>query len=107
MIDPGELRCPIIITSESTALTASGEQQKLFTVICNTWSKITPLTSKEMYALGSGFTEEVSHKVLIRYRTDVKRGMQIAYRGATYKIQLVQDPTMMREELNLICLENQ
>ena len=106
MIDPGQLRCSIIITQKSSAVNEYNESTGQFDAVLQTWSKIAPLTSKEVYALGSGFSEQATHKVTIRYRDGIKAGMQIAYRAQTYRIQLVSDPDMTRAQLDLICLEN-
>lgn len=108
MINPGDLRNPIVISSQSTTMDEGGEPIEAWDTVLEAFSKIAPLTSKEVYALGSGFTDQATHKVTIRFpNVTIKPKMRVAYRSTTYRIQLVSDPDLMRTQLDLICLEDQ
>lgn len=74
-------------------------------VLC-TWAQIAAVTSREVYALGAGFDGQVTHKVTIRWTaTPITAGMEIQYGTRTFRVQAVSDPTELRRELDLLCLE--
>lgn len=75
-------------------------------LVFQTWAQIAAVTSREVYALGAGFTGQVTHKVTMRWTaTPIAAGMQVLYDGRTFEVQSVSDPTEMRRELDLMCQE--
>ncbi len=74
-------------------------------VLC-AWAQIAAVTSREVYALGSGFDGQVTHKVTMRWTsTPIATGMLVLYDARTFQVQAVTDPTELRRELDLLCLE--
>ena len=74
--------------------------------VLSTWAGIAAVTSREVYALGAGFDGQVTHKVTIRWvSTPITAGMVVLYGTRTFRVQAVSDPTEMRRELDLLCLE--
>ena len=67
---------------------------------------ISVISGKEIYALGPGFTAQVSHMVRIRFpAVDVAAGMKVIYGARTFLVQFVSDPDEDRRQLSLVCLE--
>lgn len=101
----GKLNRRICIQSPSTTTDAFGSPLSTWTDVVTTWASIAAPTSKEVYALGAGFTAQVTHKIVIRYRECITSAMRINYRGRIFQIQAVSDPKEDRVELALMCLE--
>jgi SPP1 family predicted phage head-tail adaptor len=106
-MEAGQLKRPIAIESPSTTQDSFGQPTDTWNTVCSTWSAITAVTSKEVYALGAGFTAQVSHKVTIRYNESlcIEAGFRILYRDRIFLVQTVSDPDEQRVQLNLMCLE--
>lgn len=101
------LRYPITIESPSTTQDSFGQPTNTWNTVASTWASIKAVTSKEVYALGAGFTAQVSHKVTVRYNAAlcIEAGFRILYRNRIFQVQTVSDPDEQRVELNLMCLE--
>lgn len=104
-IETGKLNRRILIQQQSGTKDDSGHRADQWADVVSTWASITAPTSKEIYALGPGFTAQVTHKITIRWRPGVSAGMRIIFRGRTFQIQTAGDPDEGRVELNLMCLE--
>jgi SPP1 family predicted phage head-tail adaptor len=106
MIASGRLNRPITIEAQSTAPDSFGQPQQTWATVLSTWAGIGVVTSKEVYALGAGFTSQVTHKITMRFPTPaITTAMRVVYRGRTFIIQTVSDPDEDRREMHLICLE--
>ena len=101
------LRYPITIESPSTTQDSFGQPTDTWNTVCSPWADITAVTSKEVYALGAGFTSQVTHKIVIRFNPSVciEAGYRVLYRNRTFLVQAVTDPDEQRAQLNLMCLE--
>ena len=74
--------------------------------VLSCWSRITAVTGREIYALGAGFTSQVTHKVAIRNPgVAIGDGMTIAYGARTFRVQAASDPDELGRELDLMVLE--
>lgn len=106
-MEAGLLRRPITISSPATTQDAFGQPLPTFNTVCNTWASINTITSKEVYALGSGFTSQVTHRITVRYNPDVviKAGYLITYMARQFQVQAVSDPDESQRQLNLMVLE--
>ena len=105
--NPGELKRKITIQSPSTTQDSFGQPTDTWDTVANTWAAINAVTSKEVYALGAGFTAQVTHRVTIRFRRDlcIQSGYRILYRDRIFRVQAVSDPDEERVLLNLMCQE--
>lgn len=104
-LEAGDLNRRITIQSGTSAKDPFGQPFIAWRDVCGTWAAIRTVTSKEVYALGAGFTSQVTHTITIRYRPDISSTMRIIYRDRTFLIQAVSDPDEGRVQLNLMCLE--
>jgi SPP1 family predicted phage head-tail adaptor len=107
MIAAGCLRHRIVIQQNSGAVDAEfGSQTDVWTTVRGTWADISTVTGREVYALGPGFTAQVTHRITIRWTPQVIRsGMRVIYGGRMFVVQSVSDPDERRQQLNLMCLE--
>jgi SPP1 family predicted phage head-tail adaptor len=105
MPDAGALNRKITIQTPSEAQDEFGQPTQDWTDVATTWAAIKAPTSKEIYALGAGFTAQVTHKITIRYRAGLTSAMRVCYRGRIFHIQAISDPDESRVQLDLLCLE--
>lgn len=105
MINAGKLNRRILIQQPSGVKDDSGHRSDEWADVVSTWASITAPTSKEVYALGAGFTAQVTHKITIRWRPGIGAGMRIVFRERIFQVQTASDPDEGRVELNLMCLE--
>jgi len=104
-LNSGDLNRRITIQVGTDAKDSYGQPFIAWHDLCTAWASIKTPTSKEIYALGPGFTSQVTHKILIRYRSGITSAMRVAYAGRIFAIQTVFDPDEGREQLTLMCLE--
>ena len=109
-LNAGDLRQRIVVQSPSAASDAFGQtaadDAQGWTTAFTVWAMVRPLNGKDVYALGAGFTSQVTHKVSIRWPGSwVTSQMRIQYDGRTFKIQAVSDPDEKKRQLDLICME--
>lgn len=103
----GAMRHRITVLALPATQDAAGQPvTALPTPLFKTWAEIRKATSKEIYALGAGFTAQVTHAIRIRYpKTVPAAGMQVTFRGRTFRIQTSVDPDELERELDLMVLE--
>lgn len=106
-MEAGTLKRPITIEAPSVTQDSFGQPAETeWTTLLQTWASIDTITSKEAYALGAGFTSQVTHKITIRYHpVYIGAGYRVLFRGHTYVVQAVSDPDEQRVQLDLMCLE--
>lgn len=106
-MEAGKLKRPITIESPSTKQDNSGQPTDTWATVCSTWAAINAVTSKEVYALGAGFTSQVTHKVTVRHNPAlcIEAGYRILYRNRIFLVQAVSDPDEQRVQRDLMCLE--
>lgn len=103
----GALRHRIQILAAPVTQDAGGEPITADpTVLFECAAAIRAATSKEIYALGPGFTAQVTHAVTIRYPANLPpQGAQIRFRDRTFQLQTFSDPDERQRELDLMVLE--
>ena len=105
MMDAGKLNRRITIQAPSEAKDPYGQPFNVWRDVVTTWAAITAPTSREIYSLGPGFTAQITHKVVIRYREGISSAMRVAYRGRIFQIQAISDPDEGCVQLIMMCLE--
>jgi len=106
MLASGSLNKRVTVQTPATEQDISGQPTLVFNDILSTWGSIRAANGKEIYA-ASGFVAQLSHVVVLRYRTDIsiKHGMRILYGQRAFIVQAVSDPDESRVMQNLLCLE--
>ena len=70
-----------------------------------TWAEIKPITSKEFFA-AQGLQNETTHRVIIRYLSDIKPDMRIIFENRVFKITAIRDYFERHKFLEIMCKEN-
>ena len=74
--------------------------------VLSTWASIAAVTGRDVYAQGAGFTQQITHKLRIRWTaTPIAAGMTVTFGTRFFLIQVVSDPDEMRREQDLLVLE--
>ena len=107
MIDPGSLNKRVDIQSPGQAQDAFGEAQASgWTTTYSVWASIKAVTGKDIYALGAGYTSQVTHKITIRYPgVMLTNNQRVLYGTRVFIIQIVTDPDEGKAQLDMMCLE--
>ena len=94
------------ITFQEEVKTADGS--KGFTVawrdFISVWASVEPLSGREFFAAHQ-IKAEITHRVKIRYRTDITVKMRIKHRERVLEIESIIDKKERREELEIFCRE--
>ena len=103
----GQLNRRIQIVQPTAIQDASGQPSPGDDVdVLDCAAAISVISGKEIYALGPGFTAQVSHMVRIRFpAVDVAASMKVIYGARTFLVQFVLDPDEDRRQLSLVCLQ--
>ena len=72
--------------------------------VVTVWAQIEPLSGRE-YFFAHQIKNEVSHRVRVRYRTDVNEKMRIKHGERHFKIESMIDMMERREYLEIRCME--
>jgi SPP1 family predicted phage head-tail adaptor len=107
----GPLRHRVTIQQKSTAQNAFGEEAITYSDIAtnpSVWANVRPATGRESFVAGADQQlSELSHRVQIRYRTDLSVEMRVVWESRNLDIESIHDPSGKREFLNLLCREVQ
>jgi SPP1 family predicted phage head-tail adaptor len=102
----GHLRHQIIIQAATTAQDAYGEPVRTWTTHATVRAAVEPLQGRE-YFVGQQMQSEVSTRIRIRYRTGITPLMRVLWGSRIFEIETVQEVKSNRQELHLMCRENQ
>ena len=72
--------------------------------VVTVWASVEPLTGRE-YFYAHQIKNEVSHRVRVRYRTDIDVSMRINHLGRYFKIESMIDKEEKHEFLEILCIE--
>lgn len=102
----GDLNKRIALQSPTVAVDAMGGQTVSWTNEQEVWAAIWPVSAREVMASQSNVMS-VSHRIRIRYRSDITSAWRIYYTdaGKYYNIVSIIDPNMRHWVLDLMCLE--
>lgn len=104
----GKLRQRLLIQYDSTptAQDAYGQPTPTWTELDTVWAEITPTRGYERFISGAEQQQAVlTHRVRIRFRSDVTPRMRGVWETRVLDIEEVQDPDGKRSDLILICRE--
>jgi SPP1 family predicted phage head-tail adaptor len=98
----GTLTDRVQLLRRVTAGEDEGGEVVTFTPLAWTWARVRPLAARA--ALESdGRGQTISHSVVMRFRSDLKAGDRIAYRGTTLDVLAVGDLNGRRSYLSCQC----
>lgn len=97
----GKLRHRVEIQEFVEVINSFGEREKYWAHVADVCAEVAPLSAKAFIAAQQG-QSEISARITIRYRPDLKPEMRIVFRGKFYKIKdLLPDPVSGLEYLTL------
>lgn len=82
----GRLRHRVQIQQQTTMLTSFGEQETVWTMVAEVWAAIEPVSAREFVA-ASQLQSQVSARIVIRYRDDVRASMRVLHKSKIYVVE--------------------
>ena len=100
----GTLNKRVVIQQRSRARTAMGAEDDVWVDTATVWAGITGVSGSAYFsALKNGV--EITHKVTMRWRSDVLADCRIKYGNRYFEIVFPSDPEEAHESLEIICKE--
>lgn len=87
-MNPGKLNRKIIILEADQVSDGAGGFLKVFNPIKNVWGQIKSVNGKERIAARQA-QAEISHKVIIRYTSDINHSHLVEFNGNKFDIQYI------------------
>ena len=84
---------------------AYGGQSRVDTLMATVWGAIYPVTAREFYGFGA-LHDDTTHRIVIRYRRDVRQGMIAESNGKRYYIEAILNREERERFLDLMCRED-
>ncbi|MGL4488779.1 MAG: phage head closure protein [Rhizobiaceae bacterium] len=89
-MDPGQLRTEMMLQDAVETPDGSGGFAVSWVDVATVWVAIEAI-SLRAESFGGRQIEEVSHRIVMRHRDDVKPGQRLARSSANYRVQQVAD----------------
>ncbi len=83
-----------------------GGKRVVWQDVATVWARIKPVSSRERFFAGQNVAE-ISHKIYIRYRADIKNNMRISRGADHYLVDSIIDVEGGHIYLELLCTEVQ
>jgi len=100
----GELRHRITFQIPVVQDDGYGGVERTWQDVCSTWASIQPVSGREYYDAMS-IQSSITHRVIIRYRSDITPEMRIVYGERIFEIEAVIDIGARKKYLELLCRE--
>ena len=81
-----------------------GGEVAVYSTLATVWARVRQLTARSAYA-DDARGQSISHTVVIRFRTDLKPGDRIVYRGRNLEVAALADINGRRAYLSCKCAE--
>ncbi len=98
----GEFRHRVVIEENTPSIDAGGGHTENWTTVAAVWAKIEQFQSSPQSHAGRA-AEQISMRMTIRHRDDIKAGMRLTHEGNVYRIRAVSDPEQRGRILALSC----
>jgi SPP1 family predicted phage head-tail adaptor len=100
----GAMRARVTLQQPVEAQNSLGEPVATWTDVDTVWAKVMPVDGREFAQLQST-QAEVTTRVYIRFREDVRPKWRLTYNAHVYDVQAAIDVKDRRRELELVCRE--
>jgi SPP1 family predicted phage head-tail adaptor len=100
----GTMRRQIVIQQSNATQNTSGDPIPAWETFATVRAAIVPLQGRELLA-AQQIVASVSHRLDMRYVVGVTPAMRVTYDGRYFDIQAAIDPTELKREMQLFCLE--
>ncbi|BCP52824.1 head-tail adaptor protein [Kaistia sp. 32K] len=98
--DPGQLSSRVVLERAVRTADGAGGATIAWEPVATLWAAIEPVVADESFA-ADRLSTRVTHRIRIRFRTDLEGGMRIAHRGRVLRIAAWRDPDETRRFLVL------
>jgi SPP1 family predicted phage head-tail adaptor len=94
------------VTLHSKLMTSEpeGGEIAMYSPLATVWARVRQLSARQAHA-SDARGQNVTHSVVLRFRTDLKPGDRIAYRGRALEIEALADVNGRRAYLSCQCAE--
>lgn len=100
----GELKRRITLQKPVKTEDEGAGKRVNYQAVADVWAAIEPISSREFFFAQQG-RAEVTHKIHIRFRTDVKNNWRVRFGTAQYLVDSIIDIAGERRFLELLCHE--
>ena len=105
----GSLRKRVTFQTRDTSVDSYGQQVTTWTDAFTVWAGIEPLSAHELFA-AQAVQNEVSHKITVRYRSEIVNpvavaAMRVSYAGRLFNIQGALNIDERRRSIELLATE--
>lgn len=100
----GTLRDRVQLRGKTMVADGVGGHEAVYMALATVWARVHALRGRETREAG-GRTASISHTVVMRFRSDVKPGDRIAYRGRELEVLSAEDLNGRRAYLSCACTE--
>jgi len=101
-MNPGKLNRRVILQRQTTARDEVGQAKAVWTDVATVWAAVLPLRGRE-YFESAKVNSEITVRIIIRYRSDVKPSWRAVSDGNSYDIVEIINPADSRTQLQLMC----
>lgn len=100
----GELRHRITFQIPVVQDDGYGGEEKIWQDVFTVWASIKPVSGREYYE-AMAIQNEITHRIKVRYRSDITTDMRIAHGDRIYEIEAVIDIDSRHKYLEILCRE--
>jgi len=101
-MNPGKLNRRVTLQRQAVSRDAVGQAKPVWADVATVWAAALPLSGRE-YFESARVNSEITVRVVIRYRADVKPSWRIKYGADAYDIVEIINPAAGNRELQLLC----
>jgi len=101
-MNPGRLNRRIILQRQDVSRDVVGQAKPVWTDVATVWAAVLPLRGRE-YFESARVNSEITVRVVIRYRADVKPSWRVKHGADAYDIVEIINPADGKRELQLMC----
>lgn len=102
MTDPGQLRERLKIEQALLSTRDDGGLTVTWSTLAKVWARVQPLRGREALA-AQQLESSLTHRVTIRYRSDIRAAMRLDWNGLKLNIRTVGNPDERRHFTELMC----
>ena len=96
--DPGRLRHRVILSAPVATPDGARGETVTWDAVAAVWAAVEPVAAAER-RVGDHLIAAVSHRLILRWRSDVTGGMRATHRGRNFRIVAAIDPDERRRFL--------
>lgn len=100
----GTLTDRVTLQRKMTSSEPEGGEVAVYVTLATVWARVRQLSARSTYATDAR-GQSLTHAVVLRFRTDLKPGDRIVYRGRSLEIEGLADINGRRAYLSCQCSE--